>query len=210
LFGKFFGLILILGLSGMLAFLLVHSVRSHANPRDYQAPTADVWKAYLAPDQSCPGSGDYLAPKGAQERAMACLIDYARARYGRLHPGWGGQQALPLNDLLLRAAKLKAQLLIRCHQFSHTPCNTPFPAIFREVGYGRGDALTSVGENLAYGQQEEGSPRAALDNWLNSPEHRQNLFTAKWRVQGLQTVHLASFQGYSNVSLWVSEFGAER
>ena len=140
---------------------------------------------------------------------MICLVDYARSHYAALHPRWSGRSALPENALLTRAAALKAALLLHCDQFSHTPCSTPFPTVFREAGYGRGAAVVSVGENLAYGQQDVGSPRAALDGWLNSPEHRQNLFTAKWKSQGLALAHPQSFLSYSDVTVWVSEFGAE-
>jgi hypothetical protein len=192
-----------------IAYLTLHNfhILSPAPNRDYQASKGDAWTLYLASDSQCPGAGDHQAPAPAQQRAMACLIDNARARYRHVHPGWAGRTTLPLNSELERAAELKANLLVRCQQFSHTPCHTSFASVFRQAGFGRGAASTSVGENLAYGQDEQGSPRATLDNWLNSPEHRQNLFTAKWHVQGLALRQLDSFLGYKGVSVWVSEFG---
>jgi len=194
--------------AALLAYMLVHATRpAQTNPADWQAPASDPWRAYLAPDSACPGAGDYLAPAAAQKRAMICLVDYARTRYGSLHRGWPGRGPLPENALLTRAGTLKSALLLRCDQFTHYPCKTPFATVFREAGYGRGAPVVSVGENLAYGQQDEGSPRATLDGWLNSPEHRQNLFTAKWRAQGLALAHPQAFVGYSDVTLWVSEFG---
>jgi len=52
----------------------------------------------------------------------------------------------------------------------------------------------SVGENLAWGAPDL-SPQAVLQMWLNSPPHRENLMTARWRQIGVSAIHVASAPG---------------
>lgn len=177
------------GLSGLL----------NRSPMVWTADPEDPWAAYLAPDGVCPKAGDSSRTVTEQQRTMVCLINYARRQKGLV--------AVKSNDKLAKATQLKAALIVRCGEFSHTPCRTAFADVFRESGYGEGATFASVGENLAYGEDEEGSPLATLSNWLHSPEHRQNLFTPKWRVQGLAMVRPDSFLNHEGISLWVSAFG---
>ena len=67
----------------------------------------------------------------------------------------------------------------------------------------------AFGENLYIAGGRAGAPRAALDGWLNSPEHRENLFRAQWHSQGIALVKLAQFAPYHDMSLWVSHFGSQ-
>ena len=52
----------------------------------------------------------------------------------------------------------------------------------------------SVGENLVFGSPDLTAAHA-LDLWMHSPEHRQNLLTASWRQIGISAVHVASAPG---------------
>jgi uncharacterized protein YkwD len=52
----------------------------------------------------------------------------------------------------------------------------------------------SVGENLAWGAPDL-SPQTVLQMWLNSPPHRENLMTARWRQIGVSAIHVASAPG---------------
>jgi uncharacterized protein YkwD len=47
---------------------------------------------------------------------------------------------------------------------------------------------------------------AAVDGWLNSPHHRENLFRPEWRFQGISVVRVDDFRGERDVAIWVSEF----
>jgi hypothetical protein len=64
------------------------------------------------------------------------------------------------------------------------------------------------GENLYIADGRYGAPRPALDGWLNSPGHRENLFNPDWHVQSVYVVRLSDFPGFKSPTLWVSEFGA--
>ena len=52
----------------------------------------------------------------------------------------------------------------------------------------------SVGENLVFGSPDLTAAQA-LDLWMHSPEHRQNLLRASWRQIGISAVHVASAPG---------------
>jgi uncharacterized protein YkwD len=127
-------------------------------------------------------------------RAMRCLV--AATRRG------AGLPALRSNRTLARAARLKGARIQACGSFSHTPCGAPFTAAFRAAGWRRG----TMGENIAFGQAQLGTPRAILNSWMASPGHRANLLRRSFRLQGL-AVRNATLPGVGAVRLWVHAFG---
>lgn len=164
-----------------------------------QTSTSDVYARYLAPDSTCPGENATSASAKVELKTMRCLLNYVRVKRG-LHK-------LADSSLLDRSSAIKSNAIVRCNQFSHTPCGHPFTRTFSQVGYFKRASWWSVGENIAWGTGEFASPRAIMDAWLNSPEHRANLFTASWRQTGLAIVRKPSLFGYSSVTLWTNEFG---
>ena len=48
---------------------------------------------------------------------------------------------------------------------------------------------------------------AAVDGWLNSTDHRLNLFRSEWRLQGIALRHTDRLRDQHDVAIWVSEFG---
>jgi uncharacterized protein YkwD len=158
-------------------------------------PRNDPWAAYLAPESACPGGEDRSLHPVDQQRTMVCLVNWARQRHG--------VRPVPENPELSAAARLKAEDMWRCSDFSHEACGRQADAVARQAGY-RGSAW---GENLYMGPAEYGRPRVALDRWLNSPGHRENLLRAEWTEQGLALLRLESFNGQRDVALWVSNFG---
>jgi uncharacterized protein YkwD len=70
----------------------------------------------------------------------------------------------------------------------------------------------SVGENLLWSSPDV-SASGALDMWLNSPEHKKILFTARWREIGLAAVHVSSAPGSyggREVTIVTADFGVRR
>ena len=155
----------------------------------------DRWTRFLAPESACPGGEDELAPTDAQERTMICLLDYARMKEG-LAP-------LRPAPLLFASSRSKALDIERCRVFEHAACGKDPRAVAEAVGY----RSVSWGENLYLGPGGYGKPRVALDRWLNSPRHRENLFQSSWSEQGVALVTVREFLGQKDVALWVSEFG---
>ena len=160
-------------------------------PASNPYPRHDPWKRYLAADATCP----LQRGAGGEEQQALCLLDYARRR--------AGLPQLPESPLLSRAARLKALDIVRCHQFAHTPCGRDAHAVAEEVGY----PDVAWGENIYLGTGPYAPPRLAVDGWLNSRGHRENLFHREWTEQGIAVVHV-NFGGRRNVAIWVSEFGA--
>jgi uncharacterized protein YkwD len=154
----------------------------------------DPWRAYIAPESSCPGRDRTDLTVLAQDRVMVCLLAYAR--------GAAGLSTLPVVYPLNRASLLKAMDIVGCSDFSHTACGRPLAAVFEAVGYsGR------TGENIAWGSGSAGSPATIVSGWLNSSHHRENLFSRDWSEQGVALVPVRSFLGERRAQIWVNEFG---
>lgn len=158
----------------------------------------DPWQAYVAPESTCPGREDTKAVEVAQSRTVVCLLDYARARRGL--------PALATIFELNESALLKAVDIAGCADFSHTACDKSLETSFARAGY-RGATDTAEGENIAWGAGDAGSPLAIVSGWLNSPSHRENLFSLEWREQGIAVVKRQTFLGGRQAEIWVSHFG---
>ena len=174
----------------LLTAALTTAALSAALPAAAQAAPAQL----LAPAGSCAGDSSATASAATQVRAMRCLVAATRARAGlhTLHP----------HRTLARAAHIKSERIQACGSFSHTPCGAPFNAAFTQAGWhGR-----ASGENIAFGQAAQGTPRAILAAWLASPGHRANLLRPGYRYHGLN-VRSATLPGIGTVQLWVHTFG---
>jgi uncharacterized protein YkwD len=153
--------------------------------------------AYLAPATACPGQTAAGAPAAAEQRAMRCLVNWARRRRGL--------GAVRASALLDRSAALRAEAIRRCGEFSHSPCGSLFELVFAQVGYWRG--RVAVGENLAWADLASSSPRDTVTGWLASPPHRHVLFTPSWREGGIALLQADGLFGRPRVAVWVSQFG---
>jgi uncharacterized protein YkwD len=85
-------------------------------------------------------------------------------------------------------------------------------AFWKRIGrwYGsNGYGYWSVGENLLWSSPQV-DPVDALQLWMNSPEHRANILTARWREIGISAVHVAAapgtFKGLE-VTIITTDFG---
>jgi uncharacterized protein YkwD len=79
--------------------------------------------------------------------------------------------------------------------------------------YGQnGYSYWSVGENLLWSSPNVDSA-GAMQLWMNSPEHRANILTARWREIGISAVHVAAAPGtYKGleVTIITTDFGIRR
>jgi uncharacterized protein YkwD len=72
--------------------------------------------------------------------------------------------------------------------------------------------LWSVGENLLWSSPDVSAAKA-LQMWEASPEHRENLLTARWREIGISAVHASSAAGTYHglpVTIVTTDFGVRR
>jgi len=154
----------------------------------------DRWQGYLADEKTCPGGERTDLPLDEQANVMVCLVNYARERRGlaRLWPV----------GLLNDSSLAKANKIVRCKEFEHAACGDDPAGDARAAGY-----QGAFGENLYLAAGEQGAPRVALDGWLNSPGHRENLFRPEWRTQGIAVETIPRFGAYRDAALWVNQFG---
>lgn len=146
---------------------------------------------------SCPTGIGLDAPAAAQEGAMLCLINEARERYG-LAP-------LSPSTTLRQSAVEKGGDLLRCNEFSHTACGREFSFWIREGGY-MSAKCWRIGENLAWGVDEQGTVLSIFRAWMRSATHRQNIL-GNFEETGID-LRVGQLGGLNNVHLWTQHFGS--
>jgi uncharacterized protein YkwD len=168
---------------------------------------------FLALAVSAVGLSAGAAPAGAigqrPTRVMGALEQDVLANVNLLR-SQHGLGALRFSARLAAAARSHSSEMAQRGYFSHDSANgTSFDkriARFYSLG---GKRYWSVGENLLWSSPDV-SASAALDMWLNSPEHRKILLTARWREIGLAAVHVhsapGSYQGLE-VTIVTADFG---
>jgi uncharacterized protein YkwD len=124
-----------------------------------------------------------------------------------------GLQPVALNSALTAAAVAHTREMGSVGYFEHESHDgTAFwKRIKRWYGSG-GYGLWSVGENLLWSSPDV-QPASALDLWMNSPEHRANILTARWREIGVSAVHVLGAPGtYKGLTVTIitTDFGVRR
>ena len=79
---------------------------------------------------------------------------------------------------------------------------------YAAAGYG----YWSVGENLLWSSPDVGASKA-LELWMQSPEHRKNILTARWREIGVSAVHVPAAPGAYrglDVTIITTDFGVRQ
>ena len=121
-----------------------------------------------------------------------------------------GLSPLRLSGSLSAAARQHSSEMAARGYFSHDSANgSSFDKrIARYYPMGR-SRYWSVGENLLWSSPDVDAG-GALNMWWNSPEHRKNMLTARWREIGLSAVHVAAAPGTfggREVTIVTTDFG---
>jgi uncharacterized protein YkwD len=94
--------------------------------------------------------------------------------------------------------------------FSHTaPGGVSMTDRIRRSGYLRSAGSWAIGENLAWGTGSFGSPRGAVQAWMNSAGHRANLLNGRFRDAGIG-VALGTPTGGRSGATFTVNFGMRR
>ena len=124
-----------------------------------------------------------------------------------------GLAPLRLSTRLSAAAKHHSAEMAARGYFSHDSANgSSFDkriARFYPMGRSR---FWSVGENLLWSSPDVDAS-GALEMWWNSPEHKKNMLTARWREIGLSAVHVTAAPGTfagREVTIVTTDFGVRR
>ena len=180
------------------------------------APTGGWRLARAAPTGTSGRRPATAAPAGTSSRRPAGVTSVleqdvlANVNLLRRQHGLG---ALRLSSKLTAAARSHSTEMAQRGYFSHDSANgASFDkriARFYSLG---GKRYWSVGENLLWSSPDV-SASGALDMWLNSPEHKKILLTARWREIGLSAVHMSSAPGTyggREVTIVTADFGVRR
>ena len=113
--------------------------------------------------------------------AILCLHNQIRAE--------NDLPALRENKKLRKAALGHSRDMVKDTYFEHTtPEGVTMVDRILRTKYVREDDGWVLGENLAWGTGSYGTPRGALDAWMNSPGHRANILKRSFREMGVGVV----------------------
>ena len=158
-------------------FAAVSSVRLNAatSSRTNAAPTTITNNA--APGGDSKKSAALLAglrPTSLEEQAFA-LVNAERRKQGL--------SALEMDLAMLYLAREHSANMARYNFFSHVGADgKTADARANEAGI---TDWRSIGENIAYNQNIKNSVEFAVQCWMNSPHHKDNLLDKKWRRAGI-------------------------
>jgi len=141
-------------------------------------------------------------PMSTLEQGVLADINSLRAQHG-LAP-------LRISSRLSSAARQHSAEMAARGYFSHDSANgSSFDkriARYYPIGGGH---YWSVGENLLWSSPDVDAG-GALTMWWNSPEHRKNMLSARWREIGLSAVHVMTAPGTyggREVTIVTTDFG---
>jgi uncharacterized protein YkwD len=103
------------------------------------------------------------------------------------------QQGLPRLDnskRLQKASQKHTEIMVKKNCFSHQcPGEGSLTARLLNVEYLLGALLRwTCGENIAYGDEHLGSPKAIVKAWMKSAPHRANILSSQFRDVGVGVV----------------------
>ena len=124
-----------------------------------------------------------------------------------------GLGSLRLISALSAAARQHSLEMAARGYFSHSSANgTSFDRrVAQYYPVGR-YSYWSVGENLLWSSPDVDAV-GALNMWMNSPEHRANILSPRWRQIGISAVHVNAGPGVfggSPVTVITTDFGVRR
>jgi uncharacterized protein YkwD len=152
-------------------------------------------------------------PRGASGSTSMVSLDAGVLKQLNLIRAQYGLVPLRLSARLTAAATQHSHEMGADGYFEHTSVDGT--AFWKRIGrwYGsNGFGFWSVGENLLWSSPDVDAAKA-LDLWMHSPEHRENILTPRWREIGISAVHLDSAPGTYRglpVTIITSDFGVRR
>jgi len=183
-----------LALASSAAAVGLDDNRVVAAPHQTAAPSAGP---LIAPPAACPGQESLSAPASSQERAMGCMVGFARRQLGL------GELADA--ESLQQSALDKSADILSCDSFSHFACGREFTYWMKATGY-ISTPCWHVGENLAWGVGSLGTVRSIFRAWMRSPEHRRNIL-GDYEALGLSR-QVGELEGQIGTVVWTAHFGS--
>lgn len=166
-------------------------------PRDFRGTSCPQSQSGLPPWMTPPQGGQspsFTPPAPSSPGQASSSLDQLRQRILDLVNSARAQAGLPplqMNAALQAAAQEHSEDMLQNNYFDHTSRDGLSPMQrMQSAGYNG----TSYGENIAEGQQ---SPEKVMNDWMNSPEHRQNILSPNYGEIGI---------GIAG-NVWTQDFG---
>lgn len=155
---------------------------------------------------ACPRAGaepGQISPKQART-AIVCLINQRRGNHGI--------GALGQDRRLVRAAQRHSNAMDAVNFFSHSSPNGSTPqSRIQRAGYMSGASAWGIAENIRWGREGRGSPKAAVASWMASSSHRAALLSASYRELGVGVaIGSPTGGGERNTAIYTANFGYRR
>ncbi len=142
-----------------------------------------LFSAPVAHAATCPGADSApgeITPAGFNA-ATLCLLNVERSSRGLV--------TLRENPRLDSSALNHSNEMREYSFFGHdSPNGSPFEQRIDRTGYLDHVSSWRVGENLAWGTMNLGTPASITRAWMNSPEHRTNVLDPVFRRIGIGSV----------------------
>ena len=175
----------------LIAVLAAAAVGAVVVPRDDAAGLPDA--------EGCPGSGALPEKAGleANREAILCLLNAERAKHGLL--------PLRQHPLLELASQRHSDDMVRRKFYEHeTPDGVDPQMRMSAIGY----APPWTGENLYTGTGTEATPVRALERWMESPGHRENILRPEFSEVGVGIAYESPKPGVTGRgAVYTTDFG---
>ena len=138
------------------------------------------------------------------EAVTLCLLNDERRQAGR--------SALRSNGKLALAAERHAEDMGAQGYFAHDSLDgRSFLERIKAAGYLAGrPASWSVGENIAWGNGRLATPSQIVEAWMDSPGHKRNILSSKFREIGLGLATGGASSSMPDRTIYATEFGVRR
>jgi uncharacterized protein YkwD len=131
----------------------------------------------------------------ASKTATVCLLNEIRRDKGL--------RAFHRNGRLSKASQRHTNSMASGRYFAHGD----FVGRIKSAGYLRGVGSWTVGENIAWGSYDYASPKMIVRGWMNSPPHRRNILSGKFREIGIGITRGSPMKGAERGALYATDFG---
>jgi len=148
-------------------------------------------------------SAPRTAPTIRLARAAVCLINNRRVRRG--------MPRLRINHRLSRAAMWHTHDMVRRNYFGHVSKRgrDVVDRLYR-TRYLNRRLSWRVGENLAWGSGNLGTPRQIVRAWMRSPGHRANMLNRRFREMGIGVIARGPVPTEIPAATYTTTFGIRR
>jgi uncharacterized protein YkwD len=154
-----------------------------------QSPSTGCVAATVAPTNA--------SMRPAAAAAVLCLVNGERAAHG-LAP-------VTQSPLLTKAATAHSVDMVRRGYFSHvTPSGQDQRGRVARTGYLRGCRRPTLGETIAWGAGDYGSPSQLVEDLMASPPHRSIILDRRYREAGVGLALGAPMMGMGDAASTLS------